>query len=185
MFITSIIVAVITIIGIWIFGVGSKRTLFENSLISTSILSVAFFSFLTINLYKGIKLKDDLGKITDRINRKNIPDFSGLDFSGADMPSIGDGIGGIILGIISWFLISIVLVLVFVITFFGTIFWFAILIFAAMLYWIFFRALRLVFKNSNKTKGKILQSVSYALLYTIIYNFWIYGIILMSHYFLK
>jgi hypothetical protein len=47
--------------GIYAWGVGQHRTLFENSILSTTILSVAFFLFITINLYRGVKLKDDIG----------------------------------------------------------------------------------------------------------------------------
>jgi hypothetical protein len=45
-----------------------------------------------------------------------------------------------------------------------------------MLYWIFFRALRLVFKNSNRAKGSLLESIKWGVVYTTLYNFWIYGI---------
>lgn len=184
-FIISIIVAALTIIGIWIFGLGQHRTLYENSVLSTTILSVAFFLFLAINLYRGVKLKDDLGRITDRITDKNkMPDLSGLNLSGDSIPDVGgDGIAGVIVGIIAWLLISILLV--FLLWFFGAVLWVIVLIFAAMLYWIFFRALRLVFKNSNKCKNKISKSVSYALFYTVLYNFWIYGIIVLSGYLTK
>lgn len=179
----SIIVAVLTILSIWLFGLGQHRTIFENSLLSTSILSIAFFLFLTIGLYKGIKLKDDIGKITDKIKIDKMPDLStGIEFPG-DIPDVGEGFAGIILGILAWFLVSILLLLF--IWFFGAVFWTMILVFAAMLYWIFFRALRLVFKNSNKCKENLSRSVAYGLGYTTLYNFWIYGIILATHYLVK
>lgn len=179
----SIIVALLTILSIWLFGLGQHRTIFENSLLSTSILSIAFFLFLTIGLYKGIKLKDDIGKITDKIKIDKMPDLStGLELPG-DIPDVGEGFAGIILGILAWFLVSILLLLF--IWFFGAVFWTMILVFAAMLYWIFFRALRLVFKNSNKCKENLSRSVAYGLGYTTLYNFWIYGIILATHYLVK
>ncbi len=175
-----------TIIAIWLLGLGQHRTLFENSILSTTILSIAFFLFLTIGLYNGVKLKDDLGKITDKINRDNMPDMSGLDFSSGEIPDIdgdGEGIAGIILGILVWILVSVILV--FLIWFFGAILWTLVLVFSAMLYWIFFRALRLVFKNSNKCKNDLVKSIYYGAIYTILYNFWIYGIIMISHYLIK
>lgn len=179
----SIIVALLTILSIWLFGLGQHRTIFENSLLSTSILSIAFFLFLTIGLYKGIKLKDDIGKIADKIKIDKMPDLStGLELPG-DIPDAGEGFAGIILGILAWFLVSILLLLF--IWFFGAVFWTMILVFAAMLYWIFFRALRLVFKNSNKCKENLSRSVAYGLGYTTLYNFWIYGIILATHYLVK
>ncbi|QNA43049.1 hypothetical protein [Lacibacter sediminis] len=178
----TIPVSALTIFSIWFWGLGEHRTLFENSILSTSILSIAFFLFLTIGLYKGIKLKDDLGKITDKIKIDNIPDLSGMELSG-DMLDADEGIAGIIFGIIAWLLFSIFLIVF--IWFFSAIVWAMILAFAAMLYWIFFRALRLVFKNSNKCKGKLMSSMLYGLGYTVLYNFWIYGIMLTTHYLIK
>jgi hypothetical protein len=182
-FTVTIVVIVLTILSIWLFGLGQHRTIFENSILSTTILSVAFFLFLTVGLYKGIKLKDDIGKLTDKIKIDKIPDLSGgLELS-SDVPDVGEGIAGIILGILAWFLFSILLLLF--IWFFSAVIWTMILVFAAMLYWIFFRALRLVFKNSNKCKGDLTTSIAYGLGYTTLYNFWIYGIILATHYLIK
>ena len=183
-FVITIIVIVLTILAIWLFGLGRHSTLFENSMLSTTILSIAFFLFLTISLYNGVKLKDDLGKITDKIKKSSMPDMSWVDFSGADVLDIADdGIGGIIIGILSWLFVAILVV--FFIWFFGAILWGLVLVFSAMLYWIFFRAIRLVFKNANKCKNDLIKSIYYGVIYTVLYNFWIYGIILVSHYFIK
>ena len=108
-FIVTIIVIVLTILSIWLFGLGQHRTIFENSLLSTSILSFVFFLFITIGLYKGIKLKDDLGKITDKIIVKKMPDISnGLELP-TDIFDVGEGIAGFILGLLAWLLFSILL----------------------------------------------------------------------------
>jgi hypothetical protein len=179
----TIIVSTLTVIGIWLFGLGQHRTIYENSILSTSILSVAFFLFLTIGLYNGIKLKDDLGKITDKIKIDKMPDLSGGLELPSGLPDMGEGIAGVILGILAWVLFSVLLLLF--IWLFGAIVWTMILVFAAMLYWIFFRALRLVFKNSNKCKDNLTTSIAYGLGYTALYNFWIYGIILATHYLIK
>ena len=182
-FTVTIIVSTLTVIGIWLFGLGQHRTIYENSILSTSILSVVFFLFLTIGLYNGIKLKDDLGKITDKIKIDKMPDLSGGLELPSDLPDLGEGIAGVFLGILAWVLFSVLLLLF--IWLFGAIVWTMILVFAAMLYWIFFRALRLVFKNSNKCKDNLTTSIAYGLGYTALYNFWIYGIILATHYLVK
>jgi hypothetical protein len=178
-FILTIIVSVLTIVSIWLFGLGQHRTIFENSILSTSILSVVFFLFLTIGLYNGIKLKDNIGKLTDKLK---IPDLSDTANNG-DFIDIGDGIEGIVLSIILWTVVTILVAIFFWL--FGAIVWTSIILFMAMLYWIFFRALRLVFKNSNKCKSNWTTSLSYGLAYTLLYNFWIYGIILSTHYLIK
>ena len=183
-FIISLIVMALTILGIWLFGIGEKRSLFENSIISTSILSLAFFLFLMINLYRGVKLKDNLGKISDKIDKKYLPDFAGIDISGDSIPDVdGDSVGGVILGIFAWILFSIILV--FLLWLLGTLLWVFILVFASMLYWIFYRALRFAFRHSKESKGNLAISAGYALLYTILYNSWIYAILFLSNYFLS
>jgi hypothetical protein len=182
-FIISLIVMVLTILGIWLFGIGENRSLFQNSILSTSVLSVAFFLFLMINLYRGVKLKDNLGKITDKIDKKYLPDFAGTEISGDSIPDVdGDSVGGVILGIFAWILFSIILV--FLLWILGTVLWVSILIFASMLYWIFFRALRFAFKHSKECKGNLALSAGYALVYTILYNSWIFAILYLSNYFL-
>lgn len=176
----TIVVLVLTLLSIWLFGLGQHRTIFENSLLSTTILSIAFFLFLTMGLYNGIKLKDDIGRITDQINSKVQPKITGRFNIAPDFPDIGEGIVGILMGIVLWILFSIALLLI--MWLFSALLWTMVLVFAAMLYWIFFRAVRLVFKNSNKCKGNLPASAAYGVGYTILYNFWIYGIILAAHY---
>ncbi|MET0394897.1 MAG: hypothetical protein ABW019_17265 [Chitinophagaceae bacterium] len=180
LFIVSIAVAVLTVVAVWLLGLGRHSTLFENSLLSTTILSAAFFLFLSIGLYKGVKLKDNLGRITDRIKLDKLSDLSGKIELPGEIPDAGEGLGGIILGILGWILVAILLLIF--IWVFGAVMWVAILSFAAMLYWIFFRALRLVFRHSYQCRHNLSASMTYALAYTLLYNCWIYGIILAAHY---
>jgi hypothetical protein len=175
----------VTIISIWLTGLEENRSLFTNSILSTTVLSSAFFLFLSVGLYRGIKLKDDLGKITDKFEVGEPPNVGkSVAESITEMPlediADAEGCAGIIIGIIAWLLFSgLILLFLWV---FGAVMWAMTLIFAAMLYWIFFRALRLVFKNSNRCKGDLKMSLVYGFSYTVLYNFWIYGIILGAHY---
>nr|WP_315153584.1 hypothetical protein [uncultured Flavobacterium sp.] len=179
-FIISIIVIISTVLSVWIYGLGEHQTVIENSFISTSILSITFFLFITIGLYKGVKLKDNLGKITDQFDLKKIEHLKEFSSSkGIESPDIGEGIIGVVLSIILWVIATIVLGYLFFI--FGAIVWITILIFMAMLYWVFFRALRLIFKKGNLCKGDLQKSIFYGICYTILYNFWIYGIIMIAY----
>ncbi|HZY80959.1 MAG TPA: hypothetical protein VFE50_15660 [Cyclobacteriaceae bacterium] len=182
-FLISVIVALLTIVSVFFWGLGHHSTFFENSVLSTTILSVAFFVFITINLYRGVKLKEDVGSITtDTLPFQAAADIASnppASESGPPM-DVGDGLGGILLGILLWIVWGIVVAVS--IWFFANVLLVVIAAFAAMLYWIFFRAMRLVFKNSPRTKGRIWTSVQYGFLYTFLYNFWIYGIFMLAEY---
>ena len=180
-FTISLIIIAITVLCVWFYGIGKHKTIIENSLISTSILSIAFFLFITISLYNGTKLKDSLGKLTDTFDSKKLnflKEMNGDSGFGQSLPEIGEGIGGIIASIIFWILATIIISYLFFAL--GAIIWMSILIFLAMLYWVFFRALRLIFKKSSECSGNIERSIFYGITYTLLYNFWIYGIILLT-----
>lgn len=180
----SLWVAALTVLGVYFWGLGTHHTFFENSILSTTILSMAFFSFITVGLYHGVKLKDDLGKVIDKFHPQSIGDVS-TNLPTVESPiepiDIGEGIAGIILSILLWILMAVVFAAALWI--FGNVLTIIFLVFIAMLYWIFFRALRLVFKNSNKTKGDVLYSIRIGLMYTVLYNFWIYAIFILTEYF--
>lgn len=178
-FTSTLIVIALTIIMVWVSGLAFHRSLFNNSLISLSILAACFFLLLLYGLYHGIKLKDNIGKVTDQFKTSKAPDFFRAA-EGVPLSIDGDGIGGIIISILLWLLVSLVLAVF--LWLFGMLLWAAILGMIAMLYWIFFRALRLVFKKSPKCKSRLLLSMLYAIGYTAMYTSWIYGIILGVHY---
>ncbi len=178
---SSLIIILLVILSVWASGIHSHRSLFQNSIVSTSILAAAFFLFISLGLFYGLKLKDNIGHILTKERIKKLsdktPEIGSFDFDG---PGLGDGIGGIIFSVILWILISIVFV--FLLYFLGIFFWATILFFTAMLYWIFFRALRLVFKNSRHCKGNLLKSFAFGFFYSFLYISWIYGIIFLVTY---
>jgi hypothetical protein len=178
-FTISLIVITLTILSVYFWGLGKHHTFFENSIIATTILSIAFFSFITTGLYHGMKLKDNLGQIIDKFKTVDTSNISSSLTSSGPIEA-GDGIGGIILGILLWILIAIVFSIALWI--FSNVLIIVVLTFVAMLYWLFFRALRLVFKNSNKSKGDLMESMKWGITYTILYNFWIYGIFILTNY---
>ncbi|WP_309943221.1 hypothetical protein [Aureibacter tunicatorum] len=168
----SAIVISLTIISVWLFGLGNSATIIHNSILSTSIISGSFLLFTTYGLYNGYKLKDNLGGITDRFRLKSIKKIiesvANLFNELADTGSGADNIIGYIISIILWIIVSIVIGILFWV--FSTVLWGVILIFSAMLYWIYFRALRLVFKQSYVCKGKLIKSLTVGSFYTLLYN---------------
>ncbi|MCJ7932050.1 MAG: hypothetical protein MUW56_00025 [Chryseobacterium sp.] len=178
---STIGIIILVILSVWISGKEAHRSLFQNSVLSTSVLAGAFFMFISSGLYYGMKLKDDIGYILDKERLKSFSDrTSGWGDFDFDPPSSGDGIGEVIISIILWIVFSVVLV--FLVYFFGLFFWTAVLFFVSMLYWIFFRALRYVFKNSKNCKGNLLKSLRFGFFYSFLYISWIYGIIFWINY---
>jgi hypothetical protein len=186
-FTLSLLVIAVTILLVYVSGLENHRSLYLNSIYSLSILSVSFFLFITVGLYSNYKLHDDVGKILTKENIEKIPrpngswDLSGLDLSG--LGSVGDGCGAIIGEIVVWIVVGIIAILFILV--FGWFLWAVILAIFAMLYWIFFRALRMVFKMAPVCKDNLLKSMGYGLFYTVLYNCWIYGIIFSLHFLVK
>lgn len=180
---STIGIITLVVLSVWFSGTGSHRSLFQNSIISTSILGVTFFLFISLGLYYGLKLKDNVGHIVNKEKikkyRTNRPKIDGLDLPDVSLGGEG-GCGDIILSVILWVLFSVVFI--FLLYFLGVFFWIVILLFAAMLYWIFFRALRLVFKNSKYCKGNLLKSFGFGFFYSFLYISWIYAIIFLANY---
>lgn len=171
-FTVTLIVIVLTFIIVWLQGLHLERSVLRNTALSTGILSTFLFSFMAVGLYRGYKLKDNLGDITDRFKLNtdgiNTDWFPSLPVDGE---LVGDGCGEIILSILVWIGFTILLGIIFFI--FGTVIWFSILLLLAILYWVFFRGLRFVFKKSPKCQGDFLLSIKYAGLYTFFATLWL------------
>lgn len=155
---SALFVIIVVILSVWLSGKDAHRSLFQNSILSTSILAGVIFLFISLGLYHGLKLKDNIGSVLNKERLKKytdkIPEIDSFDF---DLPIIGDGIGSAILSVIAWFLFSILLI--FLSYFFGLFFWSAILFLTAMLYWIFFRALRYVFKKFRQMQRRYIEKL--------------------------
>lgn len=177
-FAITLIVIGLTISIIYIQGLHLERSILKNSLLSTLLLASFLFLFMAIGLYRGYKLKDNLGEITDKFDGKDASIF--IDwFTPSEIGlSIGDGIGGVIGSIIIWILVSILIGIV--ITIVGAFIWFSILLLFAALYWIFYRGLRLVFKKSPISQGNLLISLKYSSLYTLGATAWLIVILFIA-----
>lgn len=177
---TLIVVPTLTLL-VYVSGIEAHRTLYVNSLLSTTILSIVFFLFIATGLYSGWKLKDTLGNFLDKFHRWKKPSSSSMETS-AYSPDLleGEGIEGCVVSFLLWIVLAVFGSFIFWLL--GAIIWATILLVAAMLYWIMFRAFRLIFRNSAKCKGDLIKSVGTAILFTLLYNGWIYAIIFGTHY---
>ena len=163
---------------VYLTGLEQHRSLYLNSLASVTVISIVMIVFITTGLYNGWKLKDSVGKLYSKHKLEKTPDI-GLD----NLSSIdgGDDFGEIIVSILLWIVMAIIATIVFY--FVIGIIWLSILVVGSMLYWVVFRAFRLVFKKSAWCKGYMTRSLAIAFLYTLLYNCWIYAIIIGFHLF--
>ena len=175
-FIVSLIVIGITILTVYLTGINYNRSLTSNLYLSLGIIATTLFLFMTYGLYTGIGLIDNFPKFQDFYSRA----WTSGATEHIDIPEIdvGEGIGGLILSIVMWFIISILFVILLIVL--EAAFWLSLFIILAMLYWIFFRALKFVFSKSKDTKGDIGISAVYSLAYTLLYVGWIFGIVYLS-----
>ena len=175
-FIVSIIVIAITVLTVYITGINYNRSITSNFYLSLSIIGAALFLFITYGLYKGIGLIDNFPAFKDfKLENK-----LGSYFSPTDFPDIGiaEGILGILVSIVLWIVMSIVFALLLI--FLEAFFWFSIFILLGMLYWVFFRALKLVFTKVKQTKDNLMLSIKYALSYTTLYLGWLFAIVYIT-----
>ncbi|WP_291117897.1 hypothetical protein [Flavobacterium sp. UBA6135] len=172
-FIVSLLVIGITILTVYLSGINYNRSLTSNLYLSLGIIATALFLFMTYGLYYGIGLIDNFPKYRNfkrgEVMANATPTF--------DTPSIsvGDGIGGLVLSILLWIGMTILILILLIVL--EAVFWFSLFIILAMMYWVFFRALKMVFSKSKDTKGDIGISFVYSLTYTICYVGWIFGIV--------
>lgn len=179
----SILVIFIVTIAVWISGYDLHRTILDNAVFSMFILSLLFFSFLSIGLYLGVGIEDDYIKSNEIQPQGGMADvFSSTDGSTHyDFP-IGDfasdGIEGIVIGILLW--LGIMLLSILFIVFFEYIFLASILAISANLYWVFFRATKMVFRYARWTKNNLKRSMWIGIKYSIMYAGWICAILWIS-----
>ncbi len=185
-FVSAITIILLTVLAVWLWGTTIHRTVFGNALLSTNILAAICIASFTIGLFNGVKLKDTLGRITDKFEWKKLPDFpkvSKFPLSGGSSWGNVD-LDEFFFEILLTIIISIITLLLslFLFWLFGNLFWAGTLIVEATLYWIFFRAVRQVLKNAGKCRGKWMLSFMYGFVFTVGYSFLFYAVILIPHF---
>lgn len=175
-FTVSLVVVGLTILTVYLTGENYSRTITSNLYLSLSIIGTALFLFMTYGLYTGVGLTDDFPKFRNFKtgeffpNSGTTPDVPGIEVDG--------GIAGLVMSVILWIGMTILAFVLLILL--EAVFWISIFIILAMLYWVFFRALKLVFSKSKHTQGDIGSSAIYSLVYTALYLGWIFGIVYLT-----
>ncbi len=172
----SLFVIGITILTVFLTSENYNRTVTSNLYLSLTVIGTVLFLFMTYGLYKGVGLTNNFPKFREFKSGELLANSG----NGADLPSIdvGDGIGGVIISILLWIAMTILLFVLLILV--EAVFWVSIFIILAMLYWVFFRVLKLVFSKSKDTIGNIGISAVYSLGYTTLYLGWIFGIVYLT-----
>jgi hypothetical protein len=179
-FLATLIVVPTVVLIVYLTGLDNHRSFYLNSLLSTTILSVVFLAFMATGLYRGWKLKDTLGDFRKKINLGKASEFHIIEVDPVDLSDAGEaGPIGILFSFLLWLVVG--LFGSFLLWLAGGVIWAVLLLLAGLLYWIIFRALRLVFKNAPRCKGNFSRSLAIALFYTVLYNSWIYLIVVGTH----
>jgi hypothetical protein len=171
----------ITVVVVYITGISSHRAILDNAIISLTVLWGAFFLFVTIGLFNGFDIKDDLSHKLHikwrgtgfNVNTHSIPE-NPISFD----VETGDGIEGCLASIVLW-IVATIAFLVFLI-FFEFVLWAAFLGLVILIYWILMRALKLIFSKSQECENDLPKSIYNALVYTTLYVSWLYGVIYFS-----
>ncbi|RDC62170.1 hypothetical protein [Adhaeribacter pallidiroseus] len=175
-FIVSLLVIGVTTSSVYLSGTSDNRSLTANLYWSLGIVATALFLFITTGLYLGV------GVINDFPAFRSFKTGEFLANSGTipELPDVeaGDGLAGVVLAILWWLGMTILCIILLLVV--EAVFWFALFVLVAMLYWVFFRALKFVFSKSPRTKNKFAVSLLYALAYTILYTGWIFGVVYVS-----
>ncbi len=190
---TLLVVGMLSLM-VYLTGLKEHRSLYLNSLVSTTIISIVFLVFITTGLYRGWKLKDTIGKLTDGFhwpkwkspfkksdNKKNDENNgSGWSWLEGLLELPGESVEGVVAVLLLWIIVGIAAA--FLLWWLGPLIWGGLVGLAAVLYWVVFRAYRLIFFYSATCKGLFWKSVGIALMFTFLYNCWIYALIFLAHY---
>lgn len=177
----SVPVAVITtVLVFWL----SNRSFVGEATIALAIIAAGLFLFLTVGLYKGVQLQEpivedpekpfgsesiDVGSTVGLAASLPAPDIK-LDVP--DLGGGGDDLVGCLVSLVLWVVVAILLMVLF---------WLFVQVLAFVLpwvllalYWMFYRALRIVFAKADVCRGQLLRSMGYGLLYSTLYTGWLF-----------
>ena len=100
------------------------------------------------------------------------------DIPFSNLPSVGEGIEGILLSIVIWIVASVAFVVLLILL--DYVVWMGFLGVVFLVYWVFIRALKLIFSKSAECADHVGKSFVYALGYTLLYLGWLYIVIFFS-----
>ena len=144
----------------------SNQSIYDELEITLILIAVVLFLFLCHALNSGATI----------VGRPLFPKLKFVDPAGIEgLPVDALDLGGTIGSILAWFVLTVLFAFLF--AFVATALWSALVLLVFALYWLFYRALRTVLVHAKKCKGNLSLSISYSLLYTVLYTGWCFVIV--------
>jgi len=193
------VVVSITVLVFWI----SYSPAYVELQITLQVIAAVLFAFLTLGLYRGVRLKrphreplsftplsQSAGASGAQPSRGDLLEFAArfmaemrpphIDLDVGDAAGGADDLLGCLVSIVVWIVASIVLA--FLLWLLAQVLWATLFVLIAALYWLFYRALRIVFARSRLCQGRLLLSLRYALVYTMLYTGWMFGLLWLGRF---
>lgn len=170
LFIVSLCVIITTVLTVYLTGFNYQRTVTDNTYLSLIVIAFALFIFMAVGLYRGVGLIDDFPKSMSFKVKEIMPDH----MSSPEIET-GHGVEGFFVSLLIW--IGVAILMIIALLLFEMVIFASIAFLLASLYWVFFRAMKLVFAKASITKANLLRSTGYSLFYTVLFVGWIFLIV--------
>ncbi len=193
---TLVSIPVVSAIALLVFWRSASPFIVELQ-ITLYIVAAVLLGFLMIALYKGTRVQRSptdrpvWRSLRNRFKRPKISAddavdaasmiddvASSIDIPNIDLPDLSDSgndLLGCLFSIVLWVIVAALIVILLPIII--EVAWAVLFLLIAVLYWIFYRALRIVFIYSRRCHGNWLRSTGYAGFYTLLYTGWSFVVV--------
>lgn len=197
----TIAIPVLVVITFLVYALSNRSFIVETERALIAI-SICLFLFIAFGLYSGVQIQNpgkDLELEQDGFRSPGVgaspdwtdvlsamfyftpPDLSKIEFPKIDLDGIPDGsddLVGCLLSIVLWIVAAIVIT--FLVWAFAQIMAIVLPLLGVGLYWIFYRALKLVFSRSAECCKQIGPTLKYSLVYTVLFTGWLFVVLEVS-----
>jgi hypothetical protein len=179
--ITTVSILIVAIISVLILVIGKRDLLVKAEWITVTVAS-CLFVFLFIGLYHGVRIRKNEPPPTDFNPIRHgdyTPDMLNMGDLGSGIDGL-DTLAGAVLGLVLIVILGVILIFLLPLLLNGVLLVLFLLVLA--LFWIFRLALRQVFARSRQCQGKLIPSLSYAALFTLLYSGWLLIVLLATRF---
>ena len=170
---TAIIYSAVVVITFGIIALNPVNVWYTSYIPASIALTIAFAAFTTFFLFNGIFIA------TEKIRFKEVFKFKRIPFLStkwlADFMTTAEGLPGLVFGFLVWVIMGVFVILFYYLI--GSVALLLAFIIGYIIYLVFFKVLKSLFAFTTKCKGSFFLSIQYAIIYTVLYNLFLYAII--------